>query len=74
MVSGRFLVVFSNSGSRSRTGCGEAQPTDEASEVRWMPREQAAELMTPAFAVRVLDAFQDGTAVRTHDGVDLLST
>ena len=53
---------------------GEAQPTDEASDVRWVTREQATRLMTRAFAVRVLDAFEDGTAVRTHDGVDLLAT
>lgn len=52
---------------------GEAQPTAEASEVRWITREQAAEMMTPAFAVRVLDAFEDDTQVRAHNGVDLLT-
>ncbi len=51
---------------------GDAQPTAEASEVCWITREQAAEMMTPAFAVRVLDAFGDGTQVRAHNGVDLL--
>jgi ADP-ribose pyrophosphatase YjhB (NUDIX family) len=52
---------------------GDAQPTAEASEVRWITREQATEMMTPAFVVRVLDAFADRTQVRTHDGVDLLT-
>jgi ADP-ribose pyrophosphatase YjhB (NUDIX family) len=51
---------------------GSAKATDEASEVRWITRQEAAALMTPAFAVRVLDAFETGAAVRTHDGVNIL--
>jgi len=49
-------------------------PTDEATEVRWLTREEVQDLMDPAFAIRVLDAFGDDTAVRTHDGVNLLAS
>lgn len=48
-------------------------PTAEAIEVRWLERDEVRDLMDPAFAIRVLDAFNDGAAVRTHDGVNLLA-
>jgi ADP-ribose pyrophosphatase YjhB (NUDIX family) len=48
-------------------------PTDEASEVRWMTPDEVQAAMVPAFAIRVLDAFDDGPHVRTHDGVNLLT-
>ncbi|WP_231645151.1 NUDIX hydrolase [Sciscionella sediminilitoris] len=49
------------------------QCTEEAAEVRWMTREEVRARMRPAFAIRVLDAFEPGTQVRTHDGVYLIS-
>ncbi|GAA3657859.1 NUDIX domain-containing protein [Lentzea roselyniae] len=49
-----------------------AERTDEASEIRWMSLDEVREYMSPAFAVRVLDAFATQTSVRTHDGVNLL--
>jgi hypothetical protein len=52
---------------------GDAHPTAEAREVRWMTKEQVHSSMNPAFAIRVLDAFDDDVHVRTHDGVNLVS-
>lgn len=52
---------------------GEAHPTAEAREVRWMTREEVQSAMNPAFAVRVLDAFDDNTHSRAHDGLKLVS-
>ncbi|MEV6244530.1 NUDIX hydrolase [Lentzea sp. NPDC051838] len=48
-----------------------AVTTDEASEVRWMTLDEVRESMSPAFAVRVLDAFEAQAQVRAHDGVNL---
>lgn len=45
--------------------------TAEATEIRWMNRSEIAEAMDPAYAVRVLDAFEPEPAARAHDGVDL---
>jgi ADP-ribose pyrophosphatase YjhB (NUDIX family) len=47
--------------------------TEEAAEVRWMTLDEVHEVMAPAYAVRVADAFEAGTRTRAHDGVDLLS-
>lgn len=47
--------------------------TDEASEIRWMTRDEVRAAMTPAFAIRVLDAFEAEPQIRTHDGVNLVS-
>ncbi len=50
-----------------------AGETDEASTIAWIPVGNAAKLMTPAYAVRVLDAVNDGTASsRAHDGVHVI--
>jgi hypothetical protein len=38
-----------------------------------MTREQVESSMNPAFAVRVLDAFDDHVHSRAHDGVNLIS-
>lgn len=48
-----------------------AVSTDEASEVRWMTLDEVRANMSPAFAVRVLDAFEAQPGVRAHDGVNL---
>lgn len=59
---------------RCRPVGGNTHPTAEAREVRWMTREQVEVAMTPAFAVRVLDAFDDYAHSRVHDGVNLVAT
>lgn len=51
---------------------GDAHPTSEAREVRWMTTEQVQSVMSPAFAVRVLDAFDPDVHSRAHDGVNLV--
>jgi 8-oxo-dGTP diphosphatase len=58
---------------RCSPGVGQPHSTSEALEVRWMTRDEVRDLMDPAFAIRVLDAFGDQPAVRTHDGVNLLA-
>lgn len=58
---------------RCRSEGGHSHPTAEAREVRWMTRDQVEAAMTPAFAIRVLDAFDDHIYSRAHDGVNLLA-
>jgi 8-oxo-dGTP diphosphatase len=58
---------------RCRPADGNTHPTTEAREVRWMTREEVRSAMSPAFAVRVLDAFAEDARSRAHDGVNLLS-
>src|SRR4051812_1330627 len=41
---------------RCRPGGGEAHSTSEAAVVRWMSTAEVASVMSPAYAVRVLDA------------------
>jgi len=52
--------------------CGEPHATEEAREIRWMTREEVQSAMTPAFGVRVLDAFEEAPQSRAHDGVNLV--
>ncbi len=52
---------------------GDAHSTPEVREVRWMTREQVQSSMNPAFAVRILEAFDDHVQSRAHDGVNLVS-
>lgn len=54
---------------------GQAGASEEAAETAWMATDSLDELMTPAFAVRVLDALvvaRCGPASRSHDGTHLL--
>jgi len=53
---------------------GEATTTAESRSVRWLTPEEVREHMSPAYAVRVLDALSDGTASRAHDGVQLVTS
>ncbi|MGW7413513.1 NUDIX hydrolase [Streptomyces sp. NPDC054863] len=54
---------------RCRAGEGAPHRTEEAKAVAWLTREEVAELMTEAYAVRILDAYAPGAApVRSHDG------
>ena len=49
-----------------------SRATDEAAEIRWMALDEVREAMSPAYAVRVVDAFDQDVKTRAHDGVDLL--
>ena len=53
---------------------GQATTTDESQSVRWFTADEVREHMTPAYAVRVLDALSGGTASRAHDGVQLIAS
>jgi 8-oxo-dGTP diphosphatase len=59
---------------RCRPAAGEPTPTDEARRVAWLTPDEVRQLMTPAFAVRILDALDDAVAVRAHDGVRVLKS
>lgn len=52
---------------------GIIHSTPEAKEVRWMNRDEVAAAMDPAFAVRVLDAFDAVVHHRAHDGINVIS-
>lgn len=59
---------------RCRALDGDAHPTTEAREVRWMTRDEVESAMNPAFAVRVLDAFDERPHSRAHNGVNVVSS
>jgi 8-oxo-dGTP diphosphatase len=68
MARGIVALVF-----RCKLAGGRVSTTDESREVRWVPTAEIAKLMSPAYAVRVLDALMSGPArVRSHDGVLLI--
>jgi ADP-ribose pyrophosphatase YjhB (NUDIX family) len=69
LARGIVALVF-----RCSPGAGQLQRTEETRDVRWMTREDVREHMDPAFAVRVLDAFEPGTQIRAHDGVQLVNS
>lgn len=52
---------------------GTLTPTAEAQDFKWLGPDEIAELMSEAYAVRLLDALaDDGPKIRTHDGVFLV--
>ncbi|WP_062909377.1 NUDIX hydrolase [Mycobacterium avium] len=57
---------------RCRLAGGEPHATVEAREIRWMTKEEVQTAMTPAFGVRVLDAFETEPQSRAHDGVNIV--
>ncbi len=67
LARGIVALVF-----RCTPGTDTAHATAEAAEVRWMTRDEVTDAMTPAYAIRVLDAFDDQPHVRAHDGVQLV--
>ena len=70
MAAGIVAIVFT---ARATTEPQLESP--EAFAVRWIPLCDLGRLMTPAYAVRVTDALTAGslgTAVRAHDGNQLL--
>jgi len=58
---------------RCRPEGGEPHVTEEAREIRWMTKEEVQSVMTPAFGVRVLDAFEESPHSRAHDGANLVA-
>jgi ADP-ribose pyrophosphatase YjhB (NUDIX family) len=58
---------------RCRPAGGEPRAAEEACEIRWMTKEEVQGAMVPAFAVRVLDAFEESPRSRAHDGVELVA-
>jgi 8-oxo-dGTP diphosphatase len=57
---------------RCRLAEGEPHDTEEAREIRWMTKEEVQSAMVSAFAVRILDAFEQVPQSRAHDGVNIL--
>ena len=52
---------------------GDPDPvSDEAAKIRWADLAEISDLMDPAYAVRVVDAFGESTVTRAHDGVRLV--
>ena len=52
---------------------GEPTATDESQRARWFTPDEVRSRMSPAYAIRVLDALNGGTASRAHDGVHLVA-
>lgn len=51
----------------------QATTSDETRAVAWVSIDEIIRYMSPAYAVRILDAMKgEVTAVRTHDGTDLI--
>ena len=53
---------------------GHPRTSKETTSVRWVDRDQIDNLMSPAYAARIHDAFHASTASRAHDGVNLIDT
>lgn len=52
---------------------GQLRTNNEATAFRWAAPDEISNLMTEAYAIRVLDAYRDdGPHIRDHDGVRLL--
>jgi 8-oxo-dGTP diphosphatase len=70
MSRGIIALVF-----RCRAIGGKLTENPEVAGFRWVREADACSLMSEAYAVRVLDAFQPQgvPAVREHDGVNLLA-
>lgn len=47
--------------------------SEEVSETRWMTQTEVGEFLDPAYACRLLDAFETSVvSLRSHDGIELL--
>ena len=68
MPRGIVALVF-----RCRPLNGDATTTNESRRVQWLTIDQVREHMSPAYAIRVLDALTDHPAARAHDGVQLVA-
>jgi 8-oxo-dGTP diphosphatase len=70
MTRGIVALVF-----RCTVDAGQARTSDEAAEVAWLEQSDALARMTPAYAVRVVDALPGSAIphVRIHDGTYLVA-
>ncbi|MEV1291927.1 NUDIX domain-containing protein [Pseudonocardia sp. NPDC049635] len=67
MSRGIIALVF-----RCEPVAGQERATDESLDVRWISLPEVTAAFSPAYAIRVLDAFEPGVSVRTHDGTQSL--
>jgi 8-oxo-dGTP diphosphatase len=69
MSRGIVALVF-----RCRVLGGTLTLNPEVSDFHWASKDDVADMVTEAFAIRILDAYQCGNppAVREHDGVHLV--
>ena len=51
---------------------GDPRVSIETTSVQWVERDQIDVLMSPAYATRMHDAFNNTAASRAHDGVNLI--
>lgn len=58
---------------RCRPTSHASRTTDEAVEIRWMDLKEVQAVMSPAYAVRVRDAFEPNPKTRAHDGENVIS-
>ena len=69
MPRGIIALVF-----RCQQAAGSPQLSEETLDTCWLAPDQIPDRMTPAYAIRLLDAVKQGPAhIRSHDGVKLLS-
>jgi len=66
MTRGIVALVF-----RCTPITGQLAVTSEAEQVQWMELDEIKIAMTPAYFVRVADAFGTEAQVASHDGVNL---
>ncbi len=58
---------------RCKATTGELRTNSEVAAFRWASKDEIANTISEAFAVRVLDAFEEGkVSIREHDGVRLV--
>ena len=67
MIQGIVALVF-----RCEVAGGEPTLTAESGRVEWCTLGELESRMSPAYFVRVEDAFSPEVAFRAHDGVDLI--
>src|SRR3954468_5451845 len=56
---------------RCTPATGQPVATPEATQVQWMSLDEVKTSMTPAYYVRVADAFESNAQTKSHDGVNL---
>ncbi len=69
MIRGIVALVF-----RCKITGGTLTANDEAAAFRWATENEVRQLLSEAYAIRILDALSpgDGPVIRQHDGVHLL--
>lgn len=68
MARGIVALVF-----RCKATGGQLSTNDEVTAFHWASEDDIRDMVSEAFAVRILDALHEGTpAIRHHDGVSLI--